>query len=137
LNGEKVTCQSEEEFREPYQGIYGQSNIRMTRQKRVGYLGSFFFLTASLGLCFAQATSVEPQQTQAQLASGRYQIVFSPHARAETFMIDTETGRVWQFTTFVDLDGDPHAWMSVPRIDSDSDFAIWLPHYLRGLTDAF
>ena len=27
---------------------------------------------------------------------GRYQIVFSPHERTDTFLVDTEYGRVWQ-----------------------------------------
>ena len=57
--------------------------------------------------------------------AGRFQIVFSPNARADTFMIDTQTGKVWQFVTYVDLEGDPHVWQSVPRLDSAQDLGVW------------
>lgn len=29
------------------------------------------------------------------MVSGRFQVFVSPHAKGHTFMIDTETGRVW------------------------------------------
>lgn len=29
------------------------------------------------------------------MVSGRYQVFVSPHAKGHTFMIDTDTGRVW------------------------------------------
>ncbi len=29
------------------------------------------------------------------MASGRYQVFVSPHAKGHTFMIDTDTGRIW------------------------------------------
>lgn len=56
-------------------------------------------------------------------APGRYQILYSPNARADTFMLDTSTGRVWQFVTYIDLDGDPHAWRLLSRIDGLQDLA--------------
>lgn len=29
------------------------------------------------------------------MVSGRYQVFVSPHAKGHTFMIDTDTGRIW------------------------------------------
>jgi len=68
-----------------------------------------------------------PQEKQAS-GAGRYQVVFSPNARADTFMIDTETGKIWQFVTFTDIEGDPHVWRPVVRVDSDSELSVWASH---------
>ena len=38
---------------------------------------------------------------------GRYVITFSPFARADSFLLDTQTGKVWQLTRFSDLEGEP------------------------------
>jgi hypothetical protein len=57
---------------------------------------------------------------------GRFQIVFSPTARADTFMLDTQTGKAWQFTRYTDLIGEPQVWLPVPRIDGQADLAVWL-----------
>ncbi|HEY1615744.1 MAG TPA: hypothetical protein VGF97_18875 [Rhizomicrobium sp.] len=48
---------------------------------------------------------------------GRYAIVFSPHVERSTFLLDTETGRVWVHTTFSDLMGEPDAWDYMERLD--------------------
>ena len=66
------------------------------------------------------------QEKQSFVGPGRYQVVFSPNARADTFMIDTESGKTWQFVTFTDIEGDPHVWKPVVRVDSDSDLSAWV-----------
>ncbi len=55
--------------------------------------------------------------------SGRYQIVFSPHSAQSTFLLDTQTGTVWQETEFTFLKGEPTVWNLTPRIDNDDDYA--------------
>ncbi len=68
---------------------------------------------------------VEAQSPEKPLDHGRYQIVFSPHARADSFLLDTQTGTVWQFTKYTNLANEPMAWVVVPRIDNDMDMAAW------------
>ena len=53
---------------------------------------------------------------------GRYQIVINPQVRADTFLLDTATGRIWQIVKFTDLDGEPTAWDLMDRLDGPSDF---------------
>jgi hypothetical protein len=51
---------------------------------------------------------------------------FSPHARADTYLVDTQTGKVWQLTQFTDLNGEPTAWSPMSRIDSSDDQAAFV-----------
>jgi hypothetical protein len=70
--------------------------------------------------------TVVPKTTQfanAPIPQGRYQIIISPHAARDTFLLDTETGRVWALRAFVFLNDDPVAWVPMPRIDNDDDYA--------------
>jgi hypothetical protein len=55
-------------------------------------------------------------------ASGRYQILMSPHNARDTFLLDTETGRVWQLAVFSFLNDDPAVWDLMPRIDGPDDY---------------
>jgi hypothetical protein len=50
--------------------------------------------------------------------NGRFRILFSPHARADTFLLDTQTGRVWQLKG---LNGEPAAWSPMTRLDSSQE----------------
>jgi hypothetical protein len=52
---------------------------------------------------------------------GRYQIIFNPQVRADTFMIDTATGRVWQMVKFTDLTDGPTVWQIMKRLDNEVD----------------
>ena len=60
---------------------------------------------------------------KALIPHGRYQIVMSPHNARDTFLLDTETGQVWQLTVFGFLNDEPVVWHAIPRIDNDDDFA--------------
>jgi hypothetical protein len=56
-------------------------------------------------------------QPQAISAPGRYQIFFSPNVRADTFLVDTSTGRIWRMMRFTatqisGLGFDPNALTS-------------------------
>ncbi|HUO89898.1 MAG TPA: hypothetical protein VMU08_12040 [Rhizomicrobium sp.] len=66
-------------------------------------------------------TAVKPSPQEV----GRYQIVFSPHARADTYLLDTETGRVWVMTQFTDLKGKPTAWNLTDRLDNFADMDVF------------
>ena len=58
-------------------------------------------------------------------APGRYQIVINPNVRADTWLLDTETGRVWTHSAVSDVKGSPTVWMIEPRFDSDDEFSQW------------
>lgn len=48
---------------------------------------------------------------------GRFQIVLNPSVRADTFLLDTETGRVWRLVKYTDLKDQPEAWEFMDRLD--------------------
>ena len=81
-------------------------------------------LATGLGLAIAVASEALAQESRSDLFSqqpGRYQIVINPQARADTFLLDTATGRVWQLIKYGDLNGEPPAWQLMKRIDNDLD----------------
>jgi hypothetical protein len=81
------------------------------------------FATSGLRISAEQTT---PRQVAVEHSNtARYQIFFSPFARADAYLVDTQTGRVWTKLTFTDLQGDPEAWMYQPRIDSHAEFVSW------------
>jgi hypothetical protein len=56
---------------------------------------------------------------------GRYQIIFNPNVRADTFLLDTQTGQTWIQTQISDAAGAPTIWLFRERIDNDADFVGW------------
>ncbi len=60
--------------------------------------------------------------------AGRYVIVFSPHVRADTYLLDTQEGRVWVHATFTDLKDEPDAWVYRDRLDDDIDKSVFAEH---------
>ncbi|MDA8094716.1 MAG: hypothetical protein M0T84_12615 [Betaproteobacteria bacterium] len=55
---------------------------------------------------------------------GRFEIVIDPHVRADTFLLDTQTGKIWRLVKYDDLPGKPVVWRFMDRIDN-------LPQALR------
>lgn len=73
------------------------------------------------------AADIKPESGHA----GRYQIFFSPHARADVYLVDTETGRIWKPVTITNatdpiLGSAPEVWVYQDRIDSAPEFGVWL-----------
>lgn len=61
---------------------------------------------------------------------GRFQIIFNPSGvRADTFLLDTQTGRIWRPTKFTDLEGEPSAWVYEDRLDTQAGFNVWAAGY--------
>jgi hypothetical protein len=72
------------------------------------------------GLAFATcAAAQEPRSDLFSQQPGRYQIVINPQVRADTFLLDTATGRVWQLVKFTDINAT--AWQIMKRLDSELD----------------
>ena len=57
---------------------------------------------------------------------GRFQIFFNPNVRADTFLVDTQTGKVWHLTTYTDVIGNPIIWQYMERIDSKEQLDKWI-----------
>ncbi len=85
---------------------------------------------ALLGIAYAQTAKPSPPQASTGTTNGRYQIVTSPVTARNTFMLDTQTGKVWQFTQFTDLVDDPTVWLFQPRIDSDQEMARFVQTHI-------
>lgn len=56
--------------------------------------------------------------------SKRFQIVSNPHARADTFLLDTQKGKVWQLTKITDVESQPTVWEPMNVIDPEGDIGI-------------
>lgn len=71
-------------------------------------------------------------QPSAPVQSARFQIFFNPNVRADTFLVDTQTGKVWQLTQFTDVKGEPTVWNRMDRIDDDKQsLQFYLQHGLK------
>jgi hypothetical protein len=77
----------------------------------------------------------EKYQTQSSPSAvpynGRYQIVQSPITARDTFLLDTQSGTVWQLTVMSSLKGEPAVWNIMRRIDNDADYAAVVGEYGR------
>jgi hypothetical protein len=89
------------------------------------YLGHIRFIVCVAICSLVPIIGVAGEASEATMPLGRFQIVFSPHARADTFLVDTQTGQVWGYTKFTDVKGEPEAWISIPRLDSDAAVFTW------------
>jgi hypothetical protein len=79
-----------------------------------------------IGIAFAYAQGTKPSaapQLPGISNPGRYQIVMN--GGIHNFLLDTQTGGTWQFSSFSDLEGNPTAWIVQPRLDSEQELAIW------------
>jgi hypothetical protein len=56
----------------------------------------------------------------------RFQLFVNPTVRADTFLLDTVTGKIWCKMTFTNLVGEPDAWIAEDRIDGDDDLMTFL-----------
>lgn len=71
-------------------------------------------------------------QPGAPIQNGRFQIFINPNVRADTFLVDTQTGKVWQLTQFTDVKGEPTAWNRMDRLDDDKQaFQFFLQHGIK------
>lgn len=62
--------------------------------------------------CACAQETIPMQKTDSGQGAGRYQIIINPNVRADTFMIDTATGRVWNLQ---DLKDGEQIWVPLRR----------------------
>ena len=83
------------------------------------------FLLLCSFIAFAQSRPVRPAQSSSVSEVGRYQIFFNPNVRADTFLVDTETGKIWRMQSVTDVVGEPSVWVFEDRLDSKADMKAW------------
>ena len=80
---------------------------------------------ACLGMCLVLTSAdASAQESRSDLFSqqpGRYQIVMNPQVRADTFLLDTATGKIWQMAKLTDMKGEPVVWQYMERLDNPLD----------------
>jgi hypothetical protein len=70
------------------------------------------------------APTIKPPSVNASQV-GRYQIFTNPNVRADTFLLDTETGSTWAQTQITDATGTPTIWVYRERVDNEQQFTDW------------
>lgn len=80
--------------------------------KKIQAFALILFTVFTLSAC----DKLKPTETQTQ----KYQIVFNPNVRADTFLLDNENGKVWQLTKFTDVIGEPTVWVPLDVIEGSS-----------------
>lgn len=91
----------------------------------LGCLGVLLYVNSPL---FA-TPSPPPRESTVDETVGRYQIVINSNVRADTFLLDTATGRVWVPTRYTNLKGEPTVWEMQDRADSDEEIRDWAQQF--------
>ncbi|SPF45323.1 exported hypothetical protein [Candidatus Sulfotelmatobacter kueseliae] len=98
-----------------------------------------------VAVCAIGQTAKAPQTTKTtpkaevsapQSHVGRYQLFFSPHARADVYLVDTETGLIWKPITISNakdenLNSPPELWVYQERVDSEQEFDVWMAFHKK------
>jgi len=58
-------------------------------------------------------------------------VFFSPHVRADTFLVDTQKGRVWVLTKFTDVRNVPSVFNEIEIIDNTGEVGIKYSEFER------
>jgi hypothetical protein len=61
--------------------------------------------------------------------SGRYVMFSGPTVRADLFLLDTQTGRIWTRVSYTDLKGEPDVWQIQDRVDNRDELVSWFSQH--------
>jgi hypothetical protein len=61
--------------------------------------------------------------------SGRYVLFSNPNVRADLFMLDTQSGRIWTRVSYTDLEDKPEVWQIQDRVDNPDELGIWISQH--------
>jgi hypothetical protein len=98
-------------------------------RKLIVVLSALVFLTVGVtSFLMGQAAPASVRQANANPSQvGRYQIIYNPSMRADTFLLDTETGQTWvQSEVTTDAVGKRTIWVFRERVDNWQAFSDWL-----------
>ena len=88
-----------------------------------------YLVVALLGIALIVGVGGSAQSPSKSVAAvpqfGRYQIFFSPYGRADTFLVDTDNGRIWVHAEFSGLQGKPIIWEPEVRLDTTQEMQDW------------
>lgn len=79
----------------------------------------------SLAIALSAVSVSAQSQRAASTQSGRFYIFHNPSIRADTFLVDSETGSVWYTTRYSDVVNDPAVWIKMERLDSRAELDAW------------
>jgi hypothetical protein len=108
------------EIREVKHIIGANKQLKSGRTKRA-------ICVLCLAIWLSTPALAEPDDTQS--TPGRYQIVVNPQTRADTFLLDTATGRVWMVFKHADRVGEPTVWEEMGRLDNLKDYTEFRQAY--------
>jgi hypothetical protein len=83
------------------------------------------FSVGTTSFLMGQAVTPVKQSSANTSQVGRYQIIVNPNIRADTFLLDTQTGKTWIQTEITNAKGKPTVWMFRERVDNEQEFHDW------------
>lgn len=92
--------------------------------RRLILAGAVLVLLAVVALGLRAQQAMAPVQSSSP--NGRYQIIINPNVRADTFLLDTQTGRIWIPAREVDYQGEPRVWEPEVRADNQAELSAFL-----------
>lgn len=81
---------------------------------------------ATLVLVSGAAAQDRTRIVQNPPPQGRYAIYFGPFARADVYLLDTQTGKIWRPVTYTDIVSDPEVWVAQDRVDDRQQMKEWV-----------
>lgn len=84
-------------------------------------------LLFALALVVVARLAAQTAQSSAKptIGSERFRIVMRDGVRADTFLLDTETGRIWSRIQYTNVKGAPDVWVFEERLDNDTQREAW------------
>lgn len=99
----------------------------MSRKQIVILTALAFFTVGVTSFLMGQNPTAAKRATTNTSQVGRYQIVFNPNMRRDTFLLDTETGQTWvQSEITTEAAGLRTIWVFQERVDNWQAFSDWL-----------
>jgi hypothetical protein len=84
------------------------------------------YITTAVDAAIDERVLKDKQITMTMPSSERYRIVMRDGVRADTFLLDTQTGHIWSRVKITDVEGQPDIWRFEERVDDPVDFRNWL-----------
>jgi hypothetical protein len=98
----------------------------MSRKKIFTLTALAFLIVGFTSFLMGQAAPTTVKQAGANASQvGRYQIVSNPNVRADTFLLDTQTGNTWTPVEITNVKGQPTIWRFKERVDNQQQFNEW------------
>lgn len=98
----------------------------MSRKRIVTLLAIAFLSVGMTSFLMGQATPTAVKQGNVNAQPvGRYQIFINPNVRADTLLLDTQTGKTWVQTAITNVKGAPTIWVYRERVDNEPEFLDW------------